>query len=208
MTDYTIAGRITGILPNEGAAYVEGVCWMLDERGNPVKPMSGETKLVQARWQGEANSDNWMTIVTGPHPGYENWTQGYWSFTPAQLNGKWELRALDDFRGIVSPWVLVELDSFHGRQAQMVFEWRPVAAQPEPEPTPTDPAQAIRNAAWQQLGIPYNPDAALTKYAREHGLGNPVTAEDDTEGWRWQGFMGGIVRCPIGQWNKVEVLPW
>ncbi len=72
----------------------------------------------------------------------------------------------------------------------------------------TVPVAAIRNVAWNALGIPYNPDAAFPKYAREHGLGNPVTREVDVQGYRLQGYAGGIVYAKIGDWGKVEYIVW
>jgi hypothetical protein len=66
----------------------------------------------------------------------------------------------------------------------------------------------MRNAAWNQLGIPFNPEAAFAKYAREQKLGNPVTTEFDVSGYRAQGFAGGIVYAKIGDWANIHVLTW
>lgn len=68
--------------------------------------------------------------------------------------------------------------------------------------------QSIRNAAWQALGIPFNPDAAFPRYAREHNLGNPVTREVDVAGYRLQGYSGGIVYARVGDWANVKHISW
>ena len=68
--------------------------------------------------------------------------------------------------------------------------------------------ETIRRAAWQALGIPYNPDAAFPRYAREHDLGNPVTREVDVAGYRLQGYAGGIVYARIGDWDNIREIPW
>jgi hypothetical protein len=67
---------------------------------------------------------------------------------------------------------------------------------------------AVRTAGWNQLKIPYNPDAAFAKYARQHGMGNPVTPEYQTSGCSAQGFAGGITACPTGKWDQIELIPW
>ena len=79
---------------------------------------------------------------------------------------------------------------------------------------PADLEETIRNAAWQKIGVPYNPDAAFPKYARAHGLGAPVpgTGEFDARvngvDYRVQPFVGGIVYCVIGDWGNVKHMLW
>jgi hypothetical protein len=80
---------------------------------------------------------------------------------------------------------------------------------------PTPPSQEgtvneehLRNAAWNALGIPYNPAAAFAQYAAAKSLGRPCTGEHDLNGIRWQGYDGGIVYATIGQWDKVTHIPW
>lgn len=85
---------------------------------------------------------------------------------------------------------------------------QPGDAEPPPPPPPIDLNQAIRNAAWGQLGIPYNPTAAFSTYARTHNLGNPVTVEFDVAGYRAQGFAGAIVYAKVGDWANVKPLSW
>ncbi len=79
---------------------------------------------------------------------------------------------------------------------------------------PADLEQTIRNAAWQKVGVPFNPDAAFPKYARAKGLGSPVpgTGEFDIRingiDYRVQPFVGGIVYCVIGDWGNVKHMLW
>ncbi len=68
--------------------------------------------------------------------------------------------------------------------------------------------ERIRDIAWKALGIPYNPNAAFPRYAREHNLGNPVTREVDVAGYRLQGYAGGIVYARVGDWSNVRHIPW
>jgi len=73
-------------------------------------------------------------------------------------------------------------------------------------------AQIVRNAAWQAGGIPYNPDAAFPRYAREHNLGNPETPEFDFsytgQSFRGQGFSKGIVYARVGEWDVIKEVSW
>lgn len=66
----------------------------------------------------------------------------------------------------------------------------------------------IRNKAWNDLKIDYNPEAALAKYARANKLGAPVGQEQRFAGIAWQAFVGGIAWCYEGQWDKIKTLPW
>ncbi len=84
---------------------------------------------------------------------------------------------------------------------------------PAPLPQPTHDVQLvqrIREVACANIGrpVPYNPDAALAKFARANSLGAPLTPEFDMVGHRGQGYAMGIVYCLIGQWDKCEVMPW
>jgi hypothetical protein len=81
-----------------------------------------------------------------------------------------------------------------------------------PQLQPELPEDAIRNAAWNAKGIPYNPDAAFPRYAREHGLGNPETPEFDVtvDGvtYRAQGYASAVVFCRVGDWQNVSEASW
>lgn len=72
--------------------------------------------------------------------------------------------------------------------------------------------EAIQQAAWRFVGIPFNPDAALQKYARRHSLGAPLTVEFDfvyeDVTYRGQGFALGIAYCEVGQWGDVLSVLW
>lgn len=85
--------------------------------------------------------------------------------------------------------------------------------EPPVEPPVTPPAagptdEAIRNAAWSAVGVPYNPSAAFPRYAREHGLGAPLAGESDLGNVRLQPFMGGVVCATIGDWGNVREVAW
>jgi hypothetical protein len=93
----------------------------------------------------------------------------------------------------------------------------PPPTQPPTPPSPTPPPagtpeaallEAMRRGAWDSLNIPFNPEAALSRYARAHSLGVPMTGEFDVGGYRCQGFAGGIVYVPIGQWDQVRHMAW
>ncbi|MBI1802723.1 MAG: N-acetylmuramoyl-L-alanine amidase [Chloroflexi bacterium] len=70
----------------------------------------------------------------------------------------------------------------------------------------------VRTAAWQALGVSYNPNAALQIKAKELGLGHPVTSElrVDVKGVRWvvQGYAGGIVATEEGNWGNIRKADW
>lgn len=72
--------------------------------------------------------------------------------------------------------------------------------------------EAVRNKAWNEMAIAYNPDAALPRYARQHGLGAPLTGETDVEfegtAYRLQGFVGGVVFAPVGEWDQISHVEW
>lgn len=72
--------------------------------------------------------------------------------------------------------------------------------------------ETIRNEAWAQGGINYNPNAAFPRYAREHNLGQPTGPETDTviggRTYRWQRFTLAIVYCEVGQWDRISTIPY
>jgi len=91
----------------------------------------------------------------------------------------------------------------------------PVPEPPEPpteEPEEFDIEERIRNRAWNVRGVPYNPKAALARYARQRGLGAPLTGEVDLVlghlAFRVQGFVGGIVFAEVGQWEEARHIVW
>lgn len=73
----------------------------------------------------------------------------------------------------------------------------------------------LRRLAQDTIGVSFNPDAALEKHARAHGLGNPLASEgrySDAQGnrWAWQPFALGIVRTLEGHWadSDMQVVEW
>lgn len=72
--------------------------------------------------------------------------------------------------------------------------------------------EAIRNKAWNAMAIAYNPDAGFPRYARQHGLGAPLTGETDVgfggKTYRLQGFVGGVVFTEVGKWDQISHLEW
>ncbi len=90
--------------------------------------------------------------------------------------------------------------------ASAILETPDVPADP-PKVYP-EGVSGIRQAAWDTVGINYNPEAAFSRYAREHGLAIPLTNEFDVNGYRCQGFVGGIVYAKIGDWGNVQHATW
>ena len=82
----------------------------------------------------------------------------------------------------------------------------PVEPPTPPTNAPTD--DAIRNAAWNAVGIPYNPTAAFPKYAREHGLGIPMTGEFTLGDTTAQGYAGAVVCAVTGDWANIREVAW
>ena len=65
-----------------------------------------------------------------------------------------------------------------------------------------------RRAAWERLGVAYNPNAAFVRVAREQGLGAPLGNEFDYRMWRMQCFANGIVYALVGDWGNVRVIKY
>jgi len=76
------------------------------------------------------------------------------------------------------------------------------------QPPPVLSPEEIRNLAWNAVGVPYNPTHAFPQYAREHGLGAPLGNTFDQGNVRIQAFMGGVVFCPINQWDQTKHISW
>lgn len=80
------------------------------------------------------------------------------------------------------------------------------------EPVANLPEDVVREAAWNAAGIPFNPEAAFPKYAREHDLGVPQTDEFDFSykgiNYRGQGFGKAIVYCKVGDWGNLQEMSW
>ncbi len=67
---------------------------------------------------------------------------------------------------------------------------------------------ALRQAAWQVVGIALSPTSALVAYARNHNLGAPLTIEKEMDGYRVQGFAGGIVYVPLDRLTELSHVNW
>jgi hypothetical protein len=80
------------------------------------------------------------------------------------------------------------------------------------DPETNLPENVVREAAWNAAGIPFNPDAAFSKYAHEQDLGNPQTDEFDFSykgvNYRGQGFSKAIVYAKVGDWDRIEETTW
>jgi hypothetical protein len=66
----------------------------------------------------------------------------------------------------------------------------------------------MRNIMWNNLAIPFNPDAAFPKKARELNFGVPVTTEVEYKGEVLQGFSGGWLHCVKGDWANIKQEKW
>lgn len=67
---------------------------------------------------------------------------------------------------------------------------------------------ALRQAAWVRLGIEYPTESTLVAYARRHNLGMPMTQEFIVNGYRVQGYQGGIVYAGVTDVHKVGHTSW
>jgi len=120
-----------------------------------------------------------------------------------------ELEIVAPFVWLSTGWPSFDID--RDTSAMLVAKWGPSQAVPDAELAPSVPLEErIRNAAWQLRGVPYNPDAAFAKYAREHGLGAPLSVEayGQVDGYALQAFVGGIVYARVGDWGNVIHIDW
>lgn len=87
-----------------------------------------------------------------------------------------------------------------------------VEGEPEEETVDEATKTEIRNTVWNQMGVPYNPDAALAKFAKAKGLGAPKDGEQrlvmNGKAYIVQPFDGAIAAVPEGEWDAVEAIPW
>lgn len=82
---------------------------------------------------------------------------------------------------------------------------------PDMPPVPIPPVfdeGVIRQACWDRQNVPYNPTAALQKFAAEECLMAPLGPEFDVDGYRVQAYADGIVYCKIGHWDDVRITEW
>ena len=123
---------------------------------------------------------------------------------------------VEDVTGAVDAGVTGVLDSVKdavtgaveaiGGGAEAILETPQVTE--EPAKVYPEGVSGIRQKAWDTVGVNYNPEAAFSRYARQNGLGIPLTNEFDVNGYRCQGFVGGIVYAKIGDWGNVLHAEW
>ena len=156
--------------------------------------MNAETYFAQLRWY-----DQMLALDPRVHSAQVfcyDYDSPWQTFDIRQVRDQWATAVEGWGRGDQSP--LYESD--------LPFDDCPLPEEPEgPE---VIPLEAIVEAAWNALDIPYNPEAAIAQYAREHDLGVPMTLEFDVDGYRAQGFAGGIVYCRIGDWGNCQMVEW
>ena len=93
-------------------------------------------------------------------------------------------------------------------------EWEEAATQGQPpQPKPDETVDDfIRRNSWDKVGVDYNPEAALARYATQRGLGKPETQEFDLQYhgqmYRVQAFVLGIVFCVVGDWSNIRHISW
>jgi len=103
-----------------------------------------------------------------------------------------------------SDWEDFDID----KELSLWLKDRIAQSPPIPPVLSTNISNRIREEAWDWWGISYNPEAAFSIKARELNLGVPMTDEFDLDGYRAQGYAGGIVYCKIGHWNDIEFVSW
>jgi hypothetical protein len=83
------------------------------------------------------------------------------------------------------------------------------ACVPIPPPSFEEEIRKAALAARAPLGgIDYDPDAAFPPFARANGLGMPLTQELEFDGYRLQGYAGGIVYAPVADPTDLRILSW
>jgi hypothetical protein len=81
----------------------------------------------------------------------------------------------------------------------------PVAPQP---PTDDPLLRTLREDAWLRVGIESSHETALAAYARQTGLGMPVTHEFVSGDFTAQGFAGGIVFARTDDPAAITHIAW
>ncbi len=68
--------------------------------------------------------------------------------------------------------------------------------------------EALRAAAWSRIGVGYDADSRLAKYARAHDLGRPVTEELTVGSNIVQAYDGGIVVLSLNDPEDIRHIGW
>jgi hypothetical protein len=160
----------------------------LQQLGNPS--YEGYVRKTPKSGSGWANQDVYAKYD------HTRGERGPWSWCPAG--------AADVVTGGGMPGMGWHVSFFAVWQAQQRQASNPV----DPELPEAVLLETIRRSAWDSVRIPFNPEAAIGRYARAHNLGVPMTGEFDVAGRRCQGFANGIVYVPIGQWDQVRHIAW
>ncbi len=183
----------------------------------------GYTAYIRRRTK---DGSGWANIVIGPGSSYvpERAESGPWCWAPAgaaEVVSGGGLPANHHISFFVV-WQAVSADTGGAGEDQderdhtIFLPETPASVQPAAATTAPvlaadlDAAAmlALRQAVWNRLGIEYHADSILAAYARRQSLGMPVTQEFVSGGYRIQGFQGGIVYAPDGEWNRVSQLSW
>ena len=166
-----------------------------------------------------------------PSGGWQQWDERYPGFNYDGMAQRtvamfeWLRINAEDYFFAMCPWLVASEKMGHidpmwkesawyrmDRDLPVVEAVKAMGPEPEPPPPPLPLHDALRHAAWSKRGLSYNPKAAFSVYARQHGLGSPLTGEFDVElqgqSYRVQGFTGGIVYADMGRWSDVRHLRW
>jgi hypothetical protein len=198
-SDWQIVAAVTDSQPNEGVSYILGSNFMVDAMGTRIKPMQ---KPVQVKWINETDPANWIYPNVAP--------DGSWSFTPFQNDLVWDVRTVDEVRGIDSGWHRMDLNK---RQYRMEFRWTPVFNEPEYASL----EEAVRGEAEKNDVLSVNPDAALCKAGNALNLWPTSNEYDFTYNgvaYRGQRFRDpasdrvSVIYCVLNQWDQIQILTW
>jgi hypothetical protein len=110
----------------------------------------------------------------------------------------------------VGPQADVQTGAQTGTQGLAPGAPTPAAAPLPPLSTvPADAlAQIVRAAAWNRLGLEYNPASSLAAYARQVGLGAPLSNLFEVAGYLAQAYHGGIALAPLDAPGNVGHIAW
>jgi len=93
-----------------------------------------------------------------------------------------------------------------------------LTAHPLPDPAPSGPVVIPKpppvvvppdddwDVLWDAFG--QKRSFAFPTYAQAHDMGGPVTRQIEKNGYTYQGYAGGRLRCKTGEWSKIEMKPW
>ena len=174
---------------------------------------SGEPKFLITEWglDGALESnphEGWRTFVARGEITERGYIEGLISAEALTQQKSW-LKAFFTFTwGYEGQWQSYDHDEGFARNLIAVMPNLFMNEEPLEPPTSGPSDDEIRNLAWNSLGVPYTPTHAFVRYAREHGLGAPLRDTFDHRGVRVQPFMGGIVKCVIGDWQNTTHITW